>query len=360
MINRDNYQLSQEFLNYLSDIMRTKRVSVDRYRFYLRHILIWLDEIGVSDAYAHTPTFHTYIEANQATRALAPQTISKIMQVARRFFVWCKTKHPTRFKRLSRDWISSLRPARGAYVPKPRLYFTLDEMLKIAALSIPVDDLALRRDQAAACMLFLSGMRVGAFVSLPIRCVNLDSMTIQQFPMDGVKTKNTKHATTFLLNIPTLLAVVRQWDVFVRQHLPDSAMWFAHIVGQWGEQHLASNMPADSRGNHYNRRLKALLINAGVPPRSSHKFRHGHAVFGLQNARTLADYKAISQNLMHGNIQITDGIYADLVGSEVKARVTGLGSLTNPATTTLSFNPTGQLDPDLAHALQVLAERLAR
>jgi len=83
-------------------------------------------------------------------------------------------------------------------------------------------------------------------------------------------------------------------------------------------------------------------------------------VFGLQHARTLADYKAVSQNLMHENIQITDSIYADLVGSEVKTRVTGLGSSHNPVTTRPAFNTTGQLDPDLAQALQVLAKRLAR
>lgn len=201
-------------------------------------------------------------------------------------------------------------------------------------------------------------MRVGAFVSLPIRCINLQELTVQQFPSQGVKTKNGKHATTYLLNIPELLTVVRQWDDYVRQHLPESAMWFAHIIGQWGEQRLASDMPADSRGNHFNRRLKTLLIKAGVAHRSSHKFRHGHAVFGLQHARSLADYKAISQNLMHENIQITDGIYADLVGGEVKSRVTGLTTPLNPVT--ISFKTTQPLDPDLAQALQVLAERLAR
>ena len=360
MINRDNYQLSQEFLNYLHDIMRTKQVSVDRYRFYLRHVLIWLDATWAGDASSQVPTFYDYMTAIQAKRQLAPQTVSKILQVARRFFLWCKTRQPTRFKRLARDWINSLRLERGlqAQFPKPRQYFTLDDMLKITALPIPADDLALRRDQAGACMLFLSGMRVGAFVSLPIRCINLQELTVQQFPSDGVKTKNGKHATTYLLNIPQLLTVVCQWDDYVRQHLPESAMWFAHIIGQWGEQRLASDMPADSRGNHFNRRLKTLLIKAGVAHRSSHKFRHGHAVFGLQHARSLADYKAISQNLMHENIQITDGIYADLVGGEVKSRVTGLTTPLSPVT--ISFKPTQLLDPDLAQALQVLAERLAR
>ena len=35
---------------------------------------------------------------------------------------------------------------------------------------------------------------------------------------------------------------------------------------------------------------------------------------------------------MHENIQITDGIYADLVGGEVKSRVTGLTTPLSPVT----------------------------
>jgi hypothetical protein len=38
----------------------------------------------------------------------------------------------------------------------------------------------------------------------------------------------------------------------------------------------------------------------------------------------MADYKAVSMNLMHGDIRITDGIYAPLLGSEVQSRITNL------------------------------------
>jgi hypothetical protein len=41
----------------------------------------------------------------------------------------------------------------------------------------------------------------------------------------------------------------------------------------------------------------------------------------------MADYKAVSMNLMHEDIRVTDGIYAPLAGDEVQRRIT---SLTNP------------------------------
>jgi hypothetical protein len=38
----------------------------------------------------------------------------------------------------------------------------------------------------------------------------------------------------------------------------------------------------------------------------------------------MADYKAVSMNLMHGDIRVTDGIYAPLASNDVQQRITGL------------------------------------
>ncbi len=55
----------------------------------------------------------------------------------------------------------------------------------------------------------------------------------------------------------------------------------------------------------------------GLPQKSPHQFRHGHAVYVLQHAKTVADYKAVSMNLMHVDIRVTDGICPPLAGHEV-------------------------------------------
>jgi hypothetical protein len=38
----------------------------------------------------------------------------------------------------------------------------------------------------------------------------------------------------------------------------------------------------------------------------------------------MADYKAVSMNLMHHDIKITDSIYAPILSEEVKERIAGL------------------------------------
>lgn len=65
---------------------------------------------------------------------------------------------------------------------------------------------------------------------------------------------------------------------------------------------------------------------AGLPYKSAHKFRYGHAVYGLQHAQTMADYKAVSLNLIHEDIKITDQIYAPILNEEVAKRIGGLSN----------------------------------
>ena len=76
--------------------------------------------------------------------------------------------------------------------------------------------------------------------------------------------------------------------------------------------------------NRVAKGLKELCQVAGVPHSSPHKLRHGHAVYALKRARTVADLKAVSQNLMHASLTITDQIYGVLTGDDVQSRIAGL------------------------------------
>jgi integrase len=182
----------------------------------------------------------------------------------------------------------------------------------------------LLRDQAAAALLFLSGMRGSAFVTLPISALDLENLTVRQWPELGVHTKNSKKATTFLLNIPDLLTPVHRWDAIVRPAMPPSAPWYTPIKHCWGEQTLSNEEPGKCRLNALEKRLKLLFSLVKIEFKSPHKFRHGHAVFGLLHAQTMADYKAVSMTLMHDSIEITDSTYAPMLSSDVQERIAGL------------------------------------
>jgi integrase len=179
-------------------------------------------------------------------------------------------------------------------------------------------------------------MRIGAFASLPIGCVDLERMRVYQLPERGVLTKNRKAAITTLLQIPELLAVAKEWDTKVRSQLGEELCWYAHLDYQ-------SNLSLDepNRAALQNRKLgfgddlHILCDLAGVEYKSAHKFRHGHAVYALKNCKTMEEFKSVSQNLMHANVGITDGIYGNLVEDDVHKTIMGLGGKDKPADTDL-------------------------
>jgi hypothetical protein len=107
--------------------------------------------------------------------------------------------------------------------------------------------------------------------------------------------------------------------------------------------------------------MRKLFAAADMPYKSPHKFRHGHAVFSLQNAQTMADYKAVSMNLMHADISVTDGIYAPLAGEEVKERIANLTLEPNgPIDSQGAYLDSGDLSrEEIACRLMELARRLS-
>jgi len=328
MIARENYLLLKEFLQgYENATIGAK--SLERYWAYLRHLLIWADDQLLSNAEYITPSWMEYIfrEHGHSSehKPFSYETRKKLVGLSRRFFEWAKLNYPVQFQNVSFNWIKRLAVERKGRDMTLRDYLTVDQIIKLATPPSDENDLIIRRSQAAAAMLFTSGMRIGAFMTLPVRTVRLKDMEIDQFPELGVQTKNNVKATTFLLQVPELLEVISKWDLFVRENFGPEGLWFPNI-GRWGYVHDTSIKIGEHRRTNFNKRMKQLFNKVGLPYQSAHKFRHAHAVYGLQHARDMSDYKAVSLNLMHGDIKITDSTYAYLSSMDTKRRILGLSS----------------------------------
>ncbi|MAT45411.1 MAG: hypothetical protein CL609_24045 [Anaerolineaceae bacterium] len=327
MIERQNYLKVKEHLKYLEEVLLLNAASVERYRFYLRHLLLWADDQHIRDVQAIRPTLPSYLASlpgKDGKGILASASQKKIIDSSKRFFRWAKVTYPREMNSLPLSWIDTLRLPRQPQISSENVFVSLEQVLTLVNTPIPEDNLALLRDKAAAAMLFLSGIRASAFTTLPISAVDLDNLTLRQWPELGVHTKNGKKATTFLLNIPEILESAHRWDEIVRKSLPGSSPWYAPIAHSWGDQFLSLDEPGKTRAQALQKRLKLLFSLAKIEFKSPHKFRHGHAVYGLLHAQTMADYKAVSMNLMHESIEITDGTYAPMLSSDVQDRIAGL------------------------------------
>ena len=67
--------------------------------------------------------------------------------------------------------------------------------------------------------------------------------------------------------------------------------------------------------------MKNCIRKVDLSYHSAHKFRHGHTVYALKQAKDIAALKAISQNLMHKNLAITGGVYGILSETDVKEQI---------------------------------------
>lgn len=317
MINRDNWVLVSKYLVYQRDVLQLNTQTVDRAWVSLRHLLEWADATRISNARNIRPVFPAYL----ASRSLSRESQRRSCEAARKFFEWLQEEHPNRYTRLTSIWLDTLKPAKQPEQATERDVYTLDDIRQLVSLNAAT--LANQRDTAAVAMLFLSGMRVGAFCSLAIDCVDTATRSIKQHPELGVRTKGGKRATTYMLDIPDLLDVVSRWDAIVRSALSGSALWYAPLEPA-GIALATAYEVSPNRRIKFSANLRRLCKIAGVRYRSPHQLRHGHAVYALSLAGDFDDLKAVSQNLMHSDIKVTDGIYNIMPDIDVANRIGGL------------------------------------
>ncbi|MGD0535905.1 MAG: hypothetical protein ABR999_10795 [Methanoregula sp.] len=336
MINRENYLLVHRNLAYRERVIQNDPGTVHTYWQSLKHLLQWADKRSFKDADKIMPSFPEYLlSARNASyegvlpgRQLTPKYMGKVLSHARAFFVWSRDNERG-FSGISEAWIKTLLVRRSAGTQSVRTvisYWLLEDVRKVIALT--PENIREERDIAALAFLFISGMRIGAFVTLPAACVDVAKRSVLQYPEMGVHTKNHKAAKTFLFPIPDLLAVVEKWDKRIKG-LKGEYNWYPALNTEgWAGTELKAGLLKGKymgRAEAFDKGLKMLCDRADVPYLSPHKIRHGHGRYGVRHSKDMGQLKAFSQNMMHANVGITDGIYGNLAEDERADILAGFG-----------------------------------
>lgn len=321
MIDKENWRMVKKYLAYRQEVDLLSKGSMRTQTIQTRYLLEWAQNTPFRQAATIRPTFPEHMLTSRLDGVegrLSAGYIKKALATARLFFTWL-SDNETGYKNIKQAFIKTLKVKRISDTPKNKGYVTYEEILKIA--SRPARSIHERRARAGMVFLYLSGMRIGAFVSLPIQAVDIPNRCVLQFPSMGVRTKNSKAAKTFLLDIPELLQVVQEWDNEVRAVLPDTGFWFAPLSPQTGQIDLRALEVGEHRHSKARKDFRMWLAQEKLTYHSPHKFRHGHIHYGLERAENIADFKAVSMNAMHSNMEITDTFYSVLQDEEVKNRI---------------------------------------
>jgi hypothetical protein len=175
-----------------------------------------------------------------------------------------------------------------------------------------------------------TGSNVFALVAQIVGVLVLEA-TITALYMAGMAGKITGKlqgvvAALFWLTGMALASMGIVADSRLRRHLPKNGYWFAPLSSKPRDIMSSVHVVGKYRARRARADLKNWLSSVGLPYHSPHKFRHGFAVYALKLAQDMADFKAISMNLMHANMSITDGIYAILSEQDISERIASLGS----------------------------------
>lgn len=346
MIHRQNWLDVRTYLHHIEFARQNDPETVKRARAHLRHLMEWADDVPFPQIRTLDPTFPAYLltaRADGKEKTLAPASIIKCLAIARQFFGFARSEWPQLYRSISESWIQMLQPPRhirkDSRLPV-RQFYTLEDVQKIAAVS--TETLREERGKVAVCMLFLSGMRADALASMPISCVDLAARQVSQLPEAGVRTKNRKAAITYLLEISDLLDVCSAWDRRVRA-LPVNALWYSTLTTD-GMDIIPTVKAFEGRNNVIERDVRLICERAGVHYLSPHHLRHGHVVHALKQAHNMAELKAISQNVMHSSVTITDQVYGKLTSNNIRDIIGGLGQEHIPP----------QLNEKIAELIQLL------
>ena len=321
MINKKNWKLTKQ---YLDDRLHIDQISLTSQKVeetYIRYLLIWSDSTSFAKASSIIPTFPEYMRSarlDNKNEPSSPAQVKKALATARRFFLWLY-EHGKEYHSLKLAWIMKIKAKRLSNIPQTKECVTFEEIQKIA--QAPAMNITERRIRATAVFLYLSGIRIGAFVTLPIKAVDLENRFVYQYPSLGVHTKNSKSAKTVLYPIPELLEIVKAWDKEIREVLSENGLWFAPLSPKTGEIDPTNMEPNDNRVSIARKNLCAWLNKVGLTYHSPHKFRHGHVHYGQAHSKTQEDYKAASQNVMHSTTGITDQFYSNIDDEEKKNRI---------------------------------------
>jgi site-specific recombinase XerC len=182
MINRDNWKLVNKYLAYRERIDQVSENTIRLEKTWLNHLLEWADDIPFEKAHKIDPIFPQYVltaRKDGKEKPLSREYVRKLIGTAKRFLEWLRIHQAGYRAAISQSWLASFQIPRMTPQPKEHEAVTLEEIIQIA--EAPTTTLREERIQAAAVFWYLSGIRISAFVTLPLKAVDIPNLTVKLF-----------------------------------------------------------------------------------------------------------------------------------------------------------------------------------
>jgi len=205
-----NEQIKRRFFSFLKEAEGFADNSIDAFE---KSILLWQD-FTKEDDFANfgkqkAIDFKDWLKSKQNARSQNKISLSYCydnLRRLRRFFDWLskqagyKSKiNPTYVKFLK----LSKKEERIAIEGGKNKIPSLEEIKKVIENIKPESEVSMR-DRALVCFTLLTGARISAIISLPIKSFDKEKLTVDQDPKLGIQTKFAKRIVTTLFPLTYL------------------------------------------------------------------------------------------------------------------------------------------------------------
>lgn len=332
--NEKNERIKRQFLNYRKYARQLSEKTLDREIAALERFDVWNGRKDFSRFHIEWAMgFRDHLAtAKGATgKPLGKSTTRAILATLREFVLWLSQQEGfrSRIKPKDSDYFNlSRRDEAEARAAPARPAPSINQAKRTLALMLEDSPRGLR-DKAIFSLLCLTGIRVAALTSLRIKHVDLSEKSVTQNPRE-VATKFGKSIDTFFAkDFEDAEAVLAKWISHLDEVMlfgPDDPLFPATAI----EAQSNTGFKATGFARHpwkttepVRKIVNEAFSQAGQPTYGPHAFRHMLARHAANNATSVAEFVANSQNLGHTDVLTTLRSYGQISRERQRELITG-------------------------------------
>lgn len=329
-----NERLKRRFLDYRKYARQLSDKTLDRELAALERFDVWNGRKDFEKFHIEWAMgFRSYLEqAKGATgKPLSKSTTRAIMATMREFTIWLSQQDGfrSRIRTSDADYFNLSRRDEAEARASSRRPAPSFKQAQRAFDFMPAITPREMRDKAVFALLCLTGIRVGALISLRIRHVDLEEKSVTQNPRE-VATKFGKRIDTFFAKgFPEAEAVLRNWIAYLEDEAlygPDDPLFPATAIAP--NSNTGFTVEGFERRPWKSTEPVRKIVNtafqaAKLDSFGPHAFRHMLARHAAKNCTSVAEIVATAQNLGHSDVLTTLRSYGQISRERQRALITG-------------------------------------
>ena len=334
-INEKNERIKRRYLEYRKHAGRLSEKTLDKEIAAIERFDIWngradFARFHIQQAIGFCKSLETATNP-KTDKPLGKSTIRIALGALRSFFLWLSQQegYRTRIRPADADYFNvSRRDEAEARAAPPRPAPTPEQARHVLSRMPDATDIQ-RRDRAILALLMLTGIRDGALVTLRLKHVDLDDLSVVQNPRE-VATKFGKSIVTFFEpGFPLAEKVIADWVRHQRETMlrgDDDPLFPKTEMGigaTGGFQAVGLSRGFWTTANGVRKIVREAFEAAGVQNFGPHAFRHMLVRRAMRSAKTVEEFRATSQNLGHASMLTTLGSYGDVSRARQRELVRG-------------------------------------